>query len=463
MSIRAKIVGLVLAIAVAEAALMGTIAFTGVHHLSRPAGELRGIGQAVADARGVGGALARASDPDRVFLPEDGRAAERFSADMDEVQRRFDGCVASMCHGHGTGPPLATLRIADDLKSIRERGLRAIAARGPGRPIPLREWNAVVGAPSRDIAIRSDRMSNAVMVRAREIDEAAKDEERRSVRLVILSTVASVLATIGLCFVVARGIARPIENLAAQSRRISAGDLGARAAEEGPHEVRALAGSFNRMIDQLAAHRARLEEDYRRAARLAGVGLFAEAVAHDLSNPLTSVVLNAEVLAEAVPKEDARRGVAEDILRETRRCHKIASELRAVSREGGEIEKVPCSIGAVVNDAVRITGPGCDSRKIRVVAETGPEPASGGCSCAPVQILQVLINLIESAEGEEVRVRVRLRERLLAVEVEGRGRRDLGLRWEVTRRIVERHGGTIEIEGPVARVVLPRKDDGRSC
>lgn len=287
-----------------------------------------------------------------------------------------------------------------------------------------------------------------------------------------VSAVLLIVAAIGTGLLAARGIARPIERLASQSRRIAEGDISVRAGEGGPRETDILARSFNRMIDCLATERASLERrvqervaelerkdgELQRATRLASVGLIAGAVAHDLNSPLTSVVLNTEALLEVTPSTDGRRRVLEDLLREGRRCRAIAVQLRSLCRQDGGIEGVPCSIRSVVDEAVRLTRFKWEPKGASIVVEPFPDSVLRG---AP-QLLRALTLLVSSAfdaskQAGEVRIRVRPGGDAVVVEVEAGGAHVP----PVARWIVEAQGGTVESDAGVIRLALPM--NGRTC
>ena len=69
--------------------------------------------------------------------------------------------------------------------------------------------------------------------------------------LFFMGTLLSVLAVIGVTFLVARRITRPLEALNADVERLAQGDLTVRAVVDGEDEIARLAGGFNKMVSDL--------------------------------------------------------------------------------------------------------------------------------------------------------------------------------------------------------------------
>jgi two-component system, OmpR family, sensor kinase len=111
---------------------------------------------------------------------------------------------------------------------------------------------------------------------------------------------AVVAAGLALAWFLARSLARPVERLGGAAARLGAGDLDARAPEEGPTELQALSATFNRMATSLAAN-VRAQRDFLANA------------SHQLRTPLTGLKLRLEALrAEPGPAaEQAAKAEAE--------------------------------------------------------------------------------------------------------------------------------------------------------
>ena len=210
---------------------------------------------------------------------------------------------------------------------------------------------------------------------------------------------------------------------------------------------------------RLEAHRLEAAE---RAARGDMLARMAAMAAHEIRNPLG-------VIRGAVELVRARSGSAltgpdqvalGDALGEVERLRRLTEDLLDVSREP-TLKLISVDLAAVAADAARSLSSSFPS--VEVSLAVSPLPVQGD----PVRLLQVLGNLLQNAAqagasviqirgeamGGEARLYVEddgpgvpaeLRDRLFAPFASGRaGGRGLGL--AIARRIVVRHGGTLEL------------------
>ena len=493
MSIRAKITLWVLLLGFSEAVLLGLIGYHSIAAVSRNAVELRRITGAIGGARALNVSLIRFSDPARLLRRDESGSVARFARDVEDLEGQVQTCAASSCHGYRKRPPRMAGQLIRSLDGIRASGTRILEAAIPGAAPPLEAWMREVDAPARELSQATAEMSDTLIAQADDIERASRKTERTAILLVALATLFCVGMSAAICRPLALSIAQPIERLAEQTRRIEAGDLEVRAEEgTGSLESALLARSFNRMLDDivrqraaLLAHQERLEHTVKdrvdelrrkdvvlkRSEKMASVGLVAGTVAHDLNNPLTNILLNAEALLRSVPEGSPERRVVEDMMESALRCRRIALDIRTLGREG-EIDRVPCDLAGLVEEAVRQLRHVWEPRRVSVTCDLGPVPSA--CLCSPALMLQVAVNLVENAvqaSSEGGTVRVRLRETggdaVLEVEDNGPGipakdRASLfrpffttkpegtGLGLAICRRVMERHGGGIVVESRTA-------------
>ncbi|WP_018140722.1 MULTISPECIES: sensor histidine kinase [unclassified Thioalkalivibrio] len=142
--------------------------------------------------------------------------------------------------------------------------------------------------------------------------------------------------------------------------------------------------------------RAQMESEIAHGDRLASIGRFAAGVAHEIGNPLTGIAS----LAQTLPLEDDPdeiRGIADDILAQTRRINVIVQSLITFAHadEGpsaGHFETI--ALDELLAEAIRLTR--LAGRKDLRFSTTGLEGLHVRGSHAT--LLQVFINLLTNAE-----------------------------------------------------------------
>ncbi|RYZ42533.1 MAG: HAMP domain-containing histidine kinase [Myxococcaceae bacterium] len=292
------------------------------------------------------------------------------------------------------------------------------------------------------------------------------------------------LATLGLVvFWLRRFALRPVAALQHAMRAFgTGGDKGSRAPEEGPSEIRDMAHTFNEMAESLA------HQQEQQLAFLAGV-------AHDLRNPLSALKLSTSLTAPGraeVTPERMQRTLAL-VRRQVARLDRMVGDLLDATRiEAGKLELQPevrdtRELARSVVELYQSSDPG---HTLELVV---PESAVL-VRADPARLEQVLTNLVSNAlkyspVGSRVEVAVLgdADHAVVAVSDQGIGMSPdelkglfvpfqragnakqrapgVGLGLSVSRRIIEAHGGRIEVEsqpgqGSVFRVHLARVSVG---
>src|SRR5439155_10634437 len=145
-------------------------------------------------------------------------------------------------------------------------------------------------------------------------------EKSRIVGVIIESVVILLLAAGSALLFGVRFVARPVQQLVAQARRIGGGDLSQRLQLEGHHELSELATEMNDMSDRLLQARDRIApesaaklaavEQLRHADRLATVGQLASGLAHEPGTPPNVVAGHAKMITAAEGTRDEDRDSA---------------------------------------------------------------------------------------------------------------------------------------------------------
>jgi two-component system NtrC family sensor kinase len=150
-------------------------------------------------------------------------------------------------------------------------------------------------------------------------------------------------------------LARPVRILADAARRMAAGEPVEPVSVSSDDEIGLLADEFNTMtrevitlnqtLEQKVVERTgQLEEKSRqllaaqqelaKSERLAGLGLLAAGVAHEINNPLAVIRGNAELLQVSIPDDSEDREEVDAIVEEATRIERIVNNLKVFSRSG---------------------------------------------------------------------------------------------------------------------------------
>jgi PAS domain S-box-containing protein len=229
-------------------------------------------------------------------------------------------------------------------------------------------------------------------------------------------------------------------------------------------------------IGQDISDRKRAEEARRNlahATRVSTMGALAGSLAHELNQPLTAILSNAQAgsrfLDGPTPNVAEVREVLQDIAQGTKRAGEIIRQLRTlVKKDQPRFELL--DLNRVIEDVVRLLHSDTVIRKVRVALDLDSDLRS--VQGDSVQMQQVMLNLMLNAfdamkevPESERKVSVRTRQPgpgVVQIEVEDCGtgippemlprlfepfqstKRDgLGLGLSISRSIVEAHGGRL--------------------
>lgn len=247
---------------------------------------------------------------------------------------------------------------------------------------------------------------------------------------VLASTALLGLGLIGAA-VIANRVGRPLRRLAAAAEQVGRGELGATIPVTARGEVGELQVAFNRMSEQLAgleAERAAWQE----REHLAQLGDLARGLGHTLRNPLNTLGLAVEELAEQAPEQG--RELAATARGQIRRIDRWLRSFLALGA-GSAAQREEVDLAEVVRAvAFEASQQGCS---VEVVAAEEPVIVRG----VPGALRAALANLVENAcqaspAGEPVQVRVEHTESEAVVRIRDRGD---GLPEEVRARLFEPH------------------------
>jgi two-component system, OmpR family, sensor kinase len=179
-------------------------------------------------------------------------------------------------------------------------------------------------AQLRVLAMHAD---GGTLVVATSLGNVSRTVDRLELIVIAGSLAAGLLAGLGVAWIVRRGL-RPIETMAIQADRITAGDLTDRV---GPHdpatEVGRLAAALNGMLARIEAS---IEE--REASQELTRRFFADA-SHELRNPLASLRANAELYQQgALPDRQQVDEAMRRITHEAQRMSALTDDMLRLAR-----------------------------------------------------------------------------------------------------------------------------------
>lgn len=121
----------------------------------------------------------------------------------------------------------------------------------------------------------------------RQVAARRREDERSYIYALALLLGITILASVGVGTLLARGVTTRIDELAEATQRVAAGDLSVRVSERGNDEITDFARAFNRMLAEVESSRARIEY----LQRIGAWQEMARRLAHEIKNPLTPIQL----------------------------------------------------------------------------------------------------------------------------------------------------------------------------
>ena len=323
-------------------------------------------------------------------------------------------------------------------------------------------------------------------------------------RMIIYTACALFLIAVLAWLVVWQVVARPVKKLTHATEHLAKGDLGYQIVVQSHDEIGELASSFNAMSSQLKSEHSEnvawthtLEErvdqktrELKRAhehalhtEKMASIGKMAAVLAHEINNPLSGILTYAKLLRKWISNDDGgnsrRRDICDSldlIAAESRRCGDLVKNLLTFSRTT-PMNLQSTDLNGVIQQALRLIQHQLDLTNVQVQLQL--DPVLPNVTCDGAQIEQVLLALMMNAldampqggnlwvsttldtddnlvkivvrddgTGISPEILPRLFEPFLTTKETGKG---VGLGLAISRSILERHSGNIEVQSELGR------------
>ncbi len=142
----------------------------------------------------------------------------------------------------------------------------------------------------------------------------------------------------------------------------------------------------------------RSRQELAHVSRISAMGELAGSLAHELNQPLTAILSNAQaaqrfMAADAIDLTEVRETLR-DVVRESNRAGEVIRRMRALVRKG-VLELAPLDLESVMRDVASLVHSDAIVRSVRVEMEV--EPGLPAVRADRVQLQQVMLNLLLNA------------------------------------------------------------------
>jgi two-component system, NtrC family, sensor kinase len=342
--------------------------------------------------------------------------------------------------------------------------------------------------------------------------EVADEYTAKSRTMLIISALISLLAAAAAAgLFVYFVIHKPVQQIIAGTKAISAGELDQKLILDTKDELGDLTASFNIMAQDIKAAKTELigwsttlEEKVEEKSRelqevqaqvvhiekMASLGKLSSMIAHELNNPLSGILTYARLIHNRIENRELDEKVIGKILRdasliadEAKRCGDIVKNLLFFARtDTGSYEST--EISGTIEKCVRLVQHKADMQQVQLISQMRAENCKLVCDVNQIQqmLIALIINGIEAMpDGGTIRIITDMNNGIVEITVkdDGPGIEELvlpkifepfvsskedghgtGLGLSIVYGIVKRHKGDIKVmseigKGTVFRILFP--------
>ncbi len=316
-----------------------------------------------------------------------------------------------------------------------------------------------------------------LQINAEDISEAQRHNSIKRIIAVLTVFALGMALSIFLAF----RYTGPIHNVVEAARRVAAGDLNQSLPVDRKDEIGDLTQSFNFMVEKLREER-QLEERLREAEHLSAVGQLSRNIAHEIRNPLNYISLCIDHIKEKYrPEGKTQAGDFETLISslklEIHRLDKLVSDFLNYGKPL-KLNIRQTNIRQLLHDVLAIVNVKAQSDKVAIVKELNYVPdLMLDVELMKTCIFNIIINSFQAmSDGGILRIKAEKDDGKFVLNISDTGtgiskeslskifepfyttkHNGLGLGLAITRRVIEEHGGKIDvtsIEGVGSQVTI---------
>ena len=237
------------------------------------------------------------------------------------------------------------------------------------------------------------------------LEDRYRDIHKNALQFFSLITVGAIIVSLGVCYLFIKTTMKPIGVLVRATMNLADGNLMQQVQlKSAPPEIAVLGNAFNFMSNSISERdkelRNRAEEEIMKSERLAMIGQLAAGVAHEINNPLGSILLlNRLVLKKCLPDSIMMKNT-QRIEREVKRCQNIVQGLLEFARQR-EPKAKTVDLNTLLDKTIALVENQSMFHNINIVKEykTDLPPVFVDPSQLQQVFMNIVMNAVDAMEG----------------------------------------------------------------